>query len=116
MIVGGWLLYAVSYLGFGLARAAWHAWALMAFYGLYYALVEGSERALVAELAPAGRRGRAFGSYYAVVGFAALPASFGFGVLAQRYGAQVPFTIAAALAAAAAVLLALTVPEPRRQG
>ncbi len=114
VIVGGWILYAVSYLGFGLARAAWQAWALMAFYGLYYSLVEGSERALVAELAPPGHRGRAFGAYYAVVGTAALPASFGFGLLAQRYGAQLPFTIAAGLAAVAALLLALTVPEPRR--
>jgi MFS family permease len=113
LIFVGWAIYAASYLGFGLANAAWHAWALMAIYGVYYALSEGTEKAMVADLAGAGRRGRAFGTYYAVVGLSALPASFGFGVLVDRYGARLPFTVAAALAAAAATLLALVVPEPR---
>jgi MFS family permease len=113
LILVGWIVYAATYLGFGLATEAWHAWALMAVYGLYYGLNEGTEKALVADLAGAARRGRAFGVYYAVLGLAALPASFGFGVLADRYGARVPFSVAAGLAAAAAVLLAVLVPEPR---
>jgi MFS family permease len=113
LILVGWIVYAATYLGFGLATDAWHAWALMAVYGLYYGLNEGTEKALVADLAGAARRGRAFGVYYAVLGLAALPASFGFGVLADRYGARVPFSVAAGLAAAAAVLLAVLVPEPR---
>jgi MFS family permease len=113
LILVGWMVYAATYLGFGLASDAWHAWALMAVYGLYYGLNEGTEKALVADLAGAARRGRAFGVYYAVLGLAALPASFGFGVLADRYRARVPFSVAAGLAAAAAVLLAVLVPEPR---
>jgi len=113
LIVVGWALYAASYLGFGFAGAAWQAWALMVLYGVYYALSEGTEKALVADLAGAARRGRAFGAYYAVIGLSALPASFGFGVLVDRFGARLPFTVAASLAAAASVLLALLVPEPR---
>src|SRR5262249_48204706 len=88
LILVGWIVYAATSLGFGLATDAWHAWALMAVYGLYYGLNEGTEKALVADLAGAARRGRAFGVYYAVLGLAALPASFGFGVLADRYGAR----------------------------
>jgi MFS family permease len=113
VIVAGWLVYGFSYLGFGLATETWHAWALMALYGVYYALTEGSEKAMVADLAPVGRRGRAFGAYYGVVGVAALPASFGFGLAAERFGAQVPFMAAAGLALAAAGLLAVLVPDPR---
>ena len=48
---------------------------------------------------PAGARGRAFGWFNAVVGVAALPASLGFGALADRFGARVAFTASAALAA-----------------
>jgi MFS family permease len=112
VIIGGWALYALVYLGFGLAAHAWQIWALFVGYGVYYALVEGTQRALVADLAPAGARGRAFGWYNATVGIVALPASLGFGALADRYGALVPFTASAALAAAASLGLALWVRPP----
>jgi MFS family permease len=114
MIITGWLLYALVYLGFAHASAAWHAWALLVGYGIYYALVEGGEKALVADLAPKRARGRAFGLFHAVVGLGALPASFGFGLLAERYGARLPFSVAAGLALAAATLLLTAVKEPRR--
>jgi MFS family permease len=114
LIITGWTLYALCYLGFGLADRAWQGWLLMAAYGLYYSLVEGTEKALVVDLAGAGRRGWAFGRYYAVIGLAALPASFAFGAAVERYGARVPFTAAAALAMVAASVLALWVPEPSR--
>lgn len=112
VIIAGWSVYALVYLGFGLAARQWHVWALFVGYGLYYALVEGTQRALVADLAPAGARGRAFGWYNAVVGIVALPASLSFGLLADRYGALVPFTASALLAAAASLWLAAVVPSP----
>ena len=110
VIVGGWLLYGVVYLAFGYASWAWQIWALFVVYGVYYSLVEGTEKALVADLAPAGARGRAFGWYNATVGLVALPASLAFGALSDRYGARVPFTVSATLAVAASLWLALLVP------
>jgi len=68
----------------------------------------------VVDLAGAQRRGWAFGRYYAVIGLTALPASFAFGAAVERYGARLPFTVAAGLAMAAALVLARWVPEPRR--
>src|SRR5207248_10995867 len=59
----GWAWYAVCYLGFALASAKWHAWALFAAYGLVAGLTEGTERALVASSVPQGNRGRALGLY-----------------------------------------------------
>ncbi len=114
VIIAGWSLYSLCYLGFGLADRAWQGWVLFAAYGLYYSLVEGSEKALVVDLAGSGKRGIAFGRYYAVIGLAALPASFAFGMAVERLGPRVPFTIAASLAMAAALVLAQWVPEPRR--
>jgi MFS family permease len=114
LIVAGWALYALVYLGFGQASEAWHIWGLFVAYGLYYALVEGGERALVADLVPAAARGRAFGAYYAVVGLAALPASLGFGLVVEKIGPRTAFGISAALAGAGALALAIFVPEPKR--
>lgn len=108
----GWLVYALAYLGFALARSAWQAWALFAFYGLYYALAEGAGKALVAELVPAERRGAAYGLYSAATGVAALPASLIAGLLWNRVSPAAPFLFGAALAGLA--LLALPLVRPRR--
>jgi MFS family permease len=109
MIIAGWSLYAFVYLGFAHATSAWHIWILIVLYGVHYACVEGSEKALIADLAPSESRGRAFGLFHAVVGLGALPASLTFGILSSQFGAQLPFTLAATLALVAALLLAFTV-------
>ena len=112
-IVTGWLIYAITYTGFAFASAAWHAWALFLLYGLFYGLTEAPEKALVARVAPPGRRGGAFGAYHFVIGMAALPASLLFGVLWQHFGAATAFLFGATLALVAALLLVL-VPMSRR--
>ena len=112
LILGGWTLYGLTYLGFGLANRTWQIWALFAIYGLYYALVEGTEKALVADLAPPEHRGRAFGIFNGVVGLLALPASLLFSALYHPDHPIVAFAVAAGLAGAASLLL-LTVPLKR---
>jgi MFS family permease len=115
VILAGWTVYGLVYLGFGAASAPWHIWALFVTYGVYYALTEGAMKALVADFAPAQARGRAFGWYNAAVGLVALPASLGFGALADRFGARVPFTLSALLALVAALWLAIAVPRVTRE-
>lgn len=112
VIVAGWAVYALTYLAFAYAVAPWQIWALFAFYAGYYALVEGAEKAMVADLAGEGRRGRAFGLYHAVVGAMSLPASALFGFLYKTHGALAAFGTAAALAALGSLLLYALVPEP----
>jgi MFS family permease len=106
-IGAGWIVYALTYAAFAAASAAWHAWALFFLYGIFYGLTEAPEKALIARLAPAERRGAAFGAYHFVIGVTALPASLLFGVLWQRFGATTAFFTGAALALAAAALLPL---------
>lgn len=111
-LVGGWLLYAVVYLGFAKATAGWHTWVLMAVYGVYYGMTHGVAKAFVADLVPAERRGTAYGVYSAAVGVTALPASIIAGVLWQGvggwqgFGPGAPFLVGSILALVAAVLLA----------
>ena len=98
MIAAGWGVYALTYLGFALVSTAWMIWPLYAFYGLFYALTEGSSKALVAELVPSATRGLAYGLYNAAVGVMALPASLIAGVLWARISPAAPFAFGAALA------------------
>jgi MFS family permease len=89
-----------------LGTGAYHprpGWFLI--YGFYSGFTEGTEKALVVDLAPPDRRGLAFGIYNAVQGVGALAASVMFGVLWKTFGAPVAFAVGAALAIVAAVLL-----------
>lgn len=110
-IVAGWLAYALAYLGFAWASQPWHAWALFAVYSLHFALCEGAEKALVADLAGDQAGGRAFGLFHGVTGAMLLPASALAGALWQWHGASLALGVGAALAVVAALLLALLVPD-----
>ena len=112
-ILAGWALYALSYAGFAVATSPVHIWLLFALYGLFFAMTEGPERALVADLAGAQARGRAFGLYHAVTGAMLLPASLATGAVWQAWGAACALGLGAALSAAAAAGLALVVPDRR---
>lgn len=120
VLFGGWLVYAVVYLGFAVARTPTHIAVLYTVYGAYHGLVSGSAKALVADLVPAELRGMAYGTYAAVVGLISLPASLLAGVLWQGvgpwsgFGAAAPFAFGAATAGLAAVLLLWTVPGKRQ--
>jgi len=117
VIVGGWLLYGLVYLGFALAGAGWQVWMLYALYGVYYGLTEGAARALVADIVTADQRGTAYGLFNAVVGVTALPASVLAGLLWrgvgtwQGFGASAPFLFGALLALLAAALMAGWLPR-----
>lgn len=110
LIVGGWLVYAITYVGFAFATEQWQAWALFVVYGFYFGMTEGPEKALVADLAPVSRRGAAFGWFNATVGLAALPASVMFGLVWDSFGASFAFLVGSGLAAGSAVLFILLVP------
>ena len=114
LIIAGWLIFAAVYLAFGRATATWHAWALFAVYGTYFGLTEGVEKALVADLVPADKRGAGFGWYNLAIGLGALPASVIFGAVWDHFGATRAFEMGAAFAAAAAVALVFVVPFRRR--
>jgi len=110
VIAIGWIVYAIVYAGFAVSESltALLAWFLI--YGFYFGFAEGTEKALVADLAPASHRGTAFGIYNAVTGFGALVASVIFGALWSAFGSAAAFGTGAALALAATGLLFVVVP------
>lgn len=114
LIVGGWLLYAAVYYGFARASSSWHAWALFAAYGVFYGMTEGVEKALVADIVPANRRGAAFGWFNLAIGLGALPASLIFGSLWDSAGAPTAFLFGATLALTAAAGMTFFVPIARK--
>jgi len=117
MIISGWLVYAAIYLGFTLGREGWQIWLLYVAYGLYYGMAYGTANAMVADLVPENLRGTAYGTYHAVIGILAFPASLIAGILWQGTGAwsgfgpSAPFLFGGTLALIAALLMALWMPK-----
>ena len=120
LIIGGWLVYALIYLGFALARSGWQVWLLYVVYGLYYGMAYGTANALVADLVPENVRGTAYGTYHAVIGLLAFPSSLIAGILWQGlggwagFGPAAPFFFGSALAFLAALLMAFWMPKTIR--
>lgn len=113
LLIFGWGLYALIYLGFGWVGEGGGVAAVGLYiaYGLYYANTEGVGRAYVADLVPSHNRATAYGLYYGVVGLIALPASVLAGSLWAWISPAAPFYFGAALAGVAALLLWFWVPN-----
>lgn len=111
LIVGGWIVYALIYLGFGLAQTTWQIYGLYVIYGLYYGMAFGTTKAMVADLVPEELRGTAYGTYNAILGILDFPASLIAGLLWQGVGTwaglgpSAPFLFGGAIALLASVLM-----------
>jgi MFS family permease len=118
VIVGGWLVYALIYLGFALAGTGWHVWVLYALYGVYYGLAYGTTKAMVADIVAPELWGTAYGTYNAVLGILDFPASLIAGLLWdgigrwRGFGPSATFFFGGTLALIAAVAMGLWKPKP----
>ncbi len=110
----GWAVYAVTWSAVGLAQTVSLLVVLAAVYGTSHGLVEGAEKALVADLAAGNSRGKAFGAYNMLIGLAALAASTTFGAVWDRFGSAAAFGGSGACALIAAATLVMCVPARRR--
>jgi MFS family permease len=86
VLLVGWTIYAVVYMGFAAAGSAWAVWALFALYGLFFGMTEGASRAVIADLVPAGQRGTAFGFWGMLEGLLLVGASVLTGLLWDATG------------------------------
>ena len=108
LIISGWLVYAVVYVGFAFVTTAWEAWVLFIVYGAYFGLSEGVEKAFVADMVPVDKHGTAFGLYNLAFGITVFPASLLFGLAWIQFGAPTAF-IASGCVSLLAIVLLMTV-------
>jgi MFS family permease len=112
LLVTGYAVYGLVYLGFAFIAGAGNpiaVWILFGLYGLYSGLTDGIEKAFVADMAPVEVRGTAIGLHATLVGIGLLPASLIAGGLWVEAGASAPFLFGGGvgLCAAAGLLLFL---------
>jgi MFS family permease len=115
VMILGWAIYGFVYLGFAFATRTYHIWILFLIYGLFYGLTEGTERAWVADLVEAEKRGTAYGAYHFAIGISALPASLLMGFLWKAIGVEWAFSFGAAMALIAALLAMMLMGDPKKR-
>ncbi len=102
LLFWGWLIYGLTYLGFGQVNSLVSIIGLFFVYGIYLGLTEGVAKALVSDLVGTEKRGTAFGVYNLVVGGTLLPASLIAGFLWQAVNPAAAFYFGAVLSLVAA--------------
>jgi len=108
LLVVGYLTYGLVYLGFAVVTPT-ALWGLFGVYGIYIALTEGVEKALVSDIAPKDLRATLIGLHATFTGVGLLPASVLAGFLWNTFGAAAPFYFGGAMGGFAALALALLI-------
>lgn len=94
MIMAGWFILALVELGFALVPSIPTTLFLFALYGLFFALAEGSGRALIADLVPQPARGSAYAIFHTFVGVAVILGGYLLGRLWDSVSPEITFSIA----------------------
>ena len=105
LIITGWVVYSVIYLGFAFAQSTSHVFILYVLYGIYYGCTDGVAKAFIADIVPANKRGTAYGLYNGAIGIMAFPASFLAGLMWQYIGMSSTFIFGSVLAVLASFLM-----------
>jgi MFS family permease len=114
VILAGFVLFTLIYLGFANARGTTDIWVLFAAYGVFMGLNEGILKAFLAQIAPREFKATAFGIYNTAIGLALLPASVIGGWLWDHIGPSATFYYGSATAAASAVLFVVFMATTKR--
>jgi len=105
LLIGGFIIYAIVYFGFGTTSVTGIIISLFALYGFYSAATDGIQKAFISEMTDNNKRGTGLGIYNALLGITLLPASLIAGYLYDNVNSSIPFYFGAATAALSALLM-----------
>lgn len=105
LITYGWIIYTAVYAVFASTTSLAILLPAFLFYGLFYALTESSEKAMVADLIPLEGRGAAYGVVSLSGGVSALLASLLAGAIGDHWGLPTAFAFGASCAGVGLVAL-----------
>jgi MFS family permease len=104
VIVSGYALFALVSLGFAFCNSLWLFVVLFSLYGVFFAAIDGTQRAFVSDLAGAGFKATALGAFHTVTGLSAFVASFAAGLLWQHVSPVATFLFGSATAVVAIIV------------
>lgn len=107
LLIAGFLIYSIVYFGFGITGNVYVIVGLFALYGIYSALTDGIQKAMVSDLTDSNKKGTGMGIYNALLGITLLPASLIAGLLYDKVNSSVPFYFGGIMALLATILMVI---------
>jgi MFS family permease len=105
VIISGYLLFGLTSIGLSLTSDLFWTVCLFMLYGLFFAMIDGVQRAFVVDLTPLELKATALGTFHAATGLAALPAGLIAGLLWEFFSPETTFFYSFIVSIVAAVLL-----------
>jgi len=105
ILVPGYLIYGLVYLGFALLSAKPAVLLLFVAYGAYTAFISGAERAFIVENSPSDLKGTILGLYGMLQGIGLLFSSIIAGLLWDRIDSNAPFIFGGTIGILSAIII-----------
>jgi len=97
VLIASYLLFIITSIGLIFVSNLWSIILFFAIYGVYFAMIDGSQRAFVVDLAPKHLKATALGTFHAAIGLVALPGGLIAGLLWDKINPTATFLYAITL-------------------
>ena len=104
VLIAGYLIFALTSIGLVFTSNIYSLLLFFIIYGIFYAMIDGVQRAFVVDMAPEHLKATALGTFHAAIGFVALPGGFIAGLLWDKINPETTFIYCFVLAMISVVL------------
>jgi len=104
VLMAGYVLFSATAIGLILTSQIYAIIILFVTYGIFFAMIDGVQRAFVVDLAPPNLKGTALGTFHTATGIIALPGGIILGLLWDKISPQATFIFALLLSICSLVL------------
>jgi MFS family permease len=105
VLIMGYLVFAVMCIGFAFSSSLISLIILFGSYGVFYAMIEGNQRAFASDFAPENLRASGLGTFHTCIGIGALTGSVVAGILWTYMNPSAAFVFGAGMAFVSAGML-----------
>jgi len=105
IILAGYIIFTIFSLGLCLFAGTTYTIISFVLFGIFFALIDGTQRAFVSDLAPAEIKGTALGTFHTFTGLAALPAGYIAGMLWAKISPNATFLFGATMGIVSVIAL-----------
>ena len=98
VLILGYFVFAITSLGLIFTSTFYTILLFFVIYGVFFALIDGVQRAFVVDLAPKHLKATALGTFHTAIGLVALPGGFIAGLLWDKISPETPFIYGVVLA------------------
>ncbi|MBA7556591.1 Multidrug resistance protein MdtG [subsurface metagenome] len=91
VLSAGYLIFGITSLGLVFTSNIYSILLLFVIYGIFYAMIDGAQRAFVVDLAPKHLKATALGTFHTAIGLVALPGGYIAGLLWDKISPETTF-------------------------